>query len=118
MYYPISQEDEPRGFTVPRQVVVGLVTAAWVALACGMPVRQAMQAREQAHQELVRLLAAGKPDADAIVAAFDRSNQFLAASVTAPCLVLSIMIILLINQLFKLKRRCNAVERDLETSSH
>lgn len=114
MYYPVAEESGRRGFSVPRRVILGALTALWIALACGAPVRQAMLAREQARGELVELLAAGKPDAATIIAAFDRSNQFLAASVTAPCLVLSTMIILLINQLLKLKRRYNVMQRDLE----
>ncbi len=114
MYYPVAEEGGRRGFSVPRPVIMGAVTAVCVALACGVPVRQAIQAREQAHAELVQLLSAGKPDAATILAAFDRSNEYLTASITAPCLVLSMTILLLINQLLKLKRRYNEIQRDLE----
>ncbi len=59
--------------------------------------------------------ARDKPDASGLIAAFDHANQNLDAAAFSPCLLLAFTSILLVNQLFKLRSRYNALAHDLST---
>lgn len=94
----------------PAILVVALL---WLTFACALPLYQVRAARRQAHQDLQRLLAAGQPDHAAFLAAFDRSNQHVDAAASGPCLVLACAVIFLVNQTFRLKRRCHLLAHEL-----
>lgn len=90
-----------------------VVVVLWLAFACGLPLYQLREARQQAHQDLLHVLATDRSDDGGIIAAFDRSNQNLDAAVSGSCLLLAFTSILLVNQLLRLKRRCDALAHEL-----
>ena len=94
--------------TVGGSSTVSVVAVFWLLFACGLPLYQLREARRQAHQDLLRILASDKPDAGSVLAAFDRSNQNLAAAASGPCLILALTSLFLVNRMFKLKRRYDA----------
>ena len=89
------------------------MTILWLTFACGLPLRQVHEARRQAHLDLSHSLAEGSPHRERVIAAFDSSNQALDIAAFGPCLLLSVTILLILNQWLRLKRRYNAIERDL-----
>ena len=97
----------------PTRMAIFATAAVWIAFACVLPLQTAREARRQAHLQLTQVLAENKLDAAHVTAAFDRSVQDVTTASTAPCLGLAICVLLLIHQLLKLRRRYNALERDL-----
>ena len=90
-----------------------IIAMLWLLFACGVPLYQLREVRRQARQDLLHTATADKPDAAGLIAAFDRANQDLDAAAFGPCLLLAFSSILLVNQLFKLKRQCHALAHDL-----
>ena len=111
---PILSDDtgslRPAVVNPPAILVIALL---WLTFALAFPFYQLRQARRQARQDLLHLLATEKPDPGGLVAAFDRSNQNLDAAASGPCFILAFTSILLVNQLLKLRRRYNALAHDL-----
>ena len=90
-----------------------LITVLWLTFACGLPLRQVHEARRQAYLQLNQSFTTDTAHKGDVLAAFDSSNQALDIAAFGPCLMLAVTILLLLNQLLKLKRRYNALERDL-----
>ena len=105
-------ETSPDRLLSPRRLVVLVTAVLWITFACGMPLQNAREARRQAHLQITQVVADGKPDAATVIAAFDRSIQDVMAAATLPCLFLAVCIVFLINQMLKLKRRYQSLERD------
>lgn len=101
-----------------RRLVVLVTALLWITFACGMPLQNARQARLQAHLQITQVLTEGKPDAARVIAAFDRSIQGVIAAATLPCLFLAVSLVFLINQMLKLKRRYQSLERELLLSEN
>ena len=89
-----------------------IIALLWLGFACALPLYQLQQARHQAHQDLLQILASEKPDAGSLLAVFDRSNRNLDAAAFGPCLIQAFTIIFLINQMLKLKRRYHALAHE------
>ena len=98
--------------TVGSPPAILVIAVLWLLFACYLPLYQLREARRQAHQEILHVLASDKPDAGSLLAVFDRSNQNLDAAASGPCLILAFTSIFLVNQMLKLKRRYNALAHD------
>ena len=107
--------DDTSGLRLPaaRPPAIVVIAILWLAFACALPLYQLREARRQARQELLHILATDKLDTGRLIAAVDRSNQNLDAAASGPCLILAFTSILLVNQMLKLKRRYNALAHDL-----
>ena len=114
MHQPTQLAEANDGWRISTaRLAIFVAATVWITFACALPLQNAREARRQAHLQLTRILAEDKSDVAHVTAAFDRSIQDVTAASTAPCLGLAVCVLLLIHQLLKLRRRYNALEREL-----
>ncbi len=87
----------------------------WFVLVYILPLHTLRASRQTARVELTHLLQTDRPDAPAILAAFDRATEQVLFSATAPYFVLGLATLFVIAHLAAVKRRLHAAERDLQT---
>ena len=92
-----------------------MAAALWFALICVVPLRTLRASRQTARAELAQLLQTERPDASAVLAAFDRATEQVLFSAAGPCFVLGLATLLLIAHAAAVQRRLNAAECDLRT---
>ncbi len=82
-------------------------------LAYSLSLQSLRVARQLDREELTRLLQTDKPEAAAIIEAFDQVTERILFSAAGPCFILAAATIFLIAQLVAVKRRLDTAERDI-----
>ena len=106
----------PERLPPARRLVLLLIVGAWIVLAGVLLVRYVLEARQQAHLQLTQVLLEDKPDAKAVLAAFDSATEYVIAVAFVPWAIFSCMILLLGHQTLKFKSRCELLQQNLHAS--
>lgn len=92
-------------------VVAGLL---WIGVVYELPLLSLRDARQISRAQLANLVHTGKPDAAAILDAFDRATENVLFAASGPYLILAITSLFVIAHLVGVKRRLDAAERNIQ----
>ncbi len=92
-----------------------MVAMLWFVLVYVLPLHTLRASRQIARVELTHLLQADRPDAPAILDAFDRATEQVLFSAAGPYFILGIATLFVIAHLVAVKRRLHTAERNIQT---